>query len=123
MVKLSTNIGIFLCLVMFLSTFYADAIVTIFYRWRRGEDLMKAHRSHLYQYMSNELKIPHWKVSTVYALVQLIFGLFALFAYRKGLIWQLTVLGAFSILFLISYKIIKNINPVMGKEITPIGSP
>ena len=122
-VKLSTNIGIFLCLVMFLSTFYADAIVTIFYRWRRGEDLMKAHRSHLYQYMSNELKIPHWKVSTVYALVQLIFGLFALFAYRKGLIWQLTVLGAFSILFLISYKIIKNINPVMGKEITPIGSP
>lgn len=111
-VKLSTSIGIFLCLIMFLCTFYADAIVTIYYRWRKGENLMRAHRSHLYQYLSNELRFPHWKVSTIYAFIQLIFGILALFAFGKGLIWQYAVLIIFSTLFLASHRIIKNIRPV-----------
>ena len=110
-VKLSTNIGIFLCLVMFLSTFCADAIVTIFYRWRRGENLLKAHRSHLYQYMSNELGMPHWIVSLLYALSQLFFGFLALLAYRKGLAWQFIVFVGFGIMFLFTYKVVKNIKP------------
>jgi len=38
---------------------------------------MQAHRSHLYQYLSNELKLPHWKVTLLYAVVQLCFGVFA----------------------------------------------
>ena len=37
----------------------------------RGEHLMQAYRSHLYQYLSNELKLPHWKVTLLYAVVQL----------------------------------------------------
>lgn len=110
-VKLSTTIGIFLCLVMFLCTFYADAIVTIFYRWRRGENLIKAHRSHLYQYMSNELGMPHWMVSLLYALSQLVFGFLALLAYRKGLAWQFIVFVGFGIMFLFTYKVVKNIKP------------
>ena len=65
-VKLSITINIFLCMVMFLCTFYADAAITIYYRWKRGENLMQAHRSHLYQYLSNELKLPHWKVTLVF---------------------------------------------------------
>jgi len=32
---------------------------------------MQAHRSHLYQYLSNELKLPHWKVTLLYVVVQL----------------------------------------------------
>lgn len=110
-VKLSANIGIFLCLAMFLCTFYADAIVTIFYRWRRGENLIKAHRSHLYQYMSNELGTPHWIVSLLYALSQFVFGFLALLAYRKGLVWQFMVFVGFGIMFLFTYKVVKNIKP------------
>lgn len=110
-VKLSADISIFLCLIMFLCTFYADATVTVFYRWRRGENLTMAHRSHLYQYLSNELGMPHWLVSVIYASVQLLFGLSAVFAYGKGIYWQLLVLGVFSVLFLGSYIIIKNIEP------------
>ncbi len=45
-VKLSTSINVFLCLIMFLCTFYADAVLTVYYRWKRGENLMQAHRSH-----------------------------------------------------------------------------
>src|SRR4030065_2464781 len=52
-VMFSVRISIFLCLVMFLCTFYADAIVTIYYRCRRGENMMQVHRSHLCQYLSN----------------------------------------------------------------------
>lgn len=110
-VKLSADISIFLCLIMFLCTFYADATVTVFYRWRRGENLTMAHRAHLYQYLSNELGMPHWLVSVIYASVQLLFGLSAIFAYGKGIYWQLLVLGVFSVLFLGSYIIIKNIEP------------
>ncbi len=109
--RLSITIGIFLCLVMFLCTFYADAIVTIFYRWRRGENLIKAHRGHLYQYMSNELGMPHWIVSLLYALSQFVFGFLALLAYRKGLVWQFIVFVGFAIMFLFTYKVVKNIKP------------
>ena len=111
-VKLSANISIFFCLVMFLCTFYADAIVTILYRWRRGENLLKAHRGHLYQYLSNELRLPHWKVSLVYALVQFVFGVLALLAYRKELVWQFAVFGAFGIMSLVIYKGIKDISRI-----------
>lgn len=110
-VKLSSDIKVFLCLIMFLSTFYADTIVTIYFRWERRENLMQAHRSHLYQYMSNELKIPHWKVSIGYAVVQLIFGLMAIWAYNKNIIWQISVILIFGALFIIFYSRVKKIRP------------
>ena len=114
-VKLSLSFNMFLCLVMFLCTFYADAILTIIFRWRRGENLMQAHRSHLYQYMSNELAIPHWKVASLYAAFQLIFGLLALISYGKGFVWQLIVFTGFGIIFILTYKAIKNFTPTYTK--------
>jgi Fuc2NAc and GlcNAc transferase len=119
-VKLSVNTRGFICLIMFLCMFYADALVTIFYRWRKGENLLKAHRGHLYQYMSNEMAMPHWKVATIYAIMQLIFGFLALLAYRQGFMWQLTVSGGFAVMFFVTYKIIKNIDPLMATARTDI---
>ena len=49
---------------------------------------MQAHRSHLYQYLSNELKLPHWKVTLLYAVVQLCFGAIAVAAYQRGLVYN-----------------------------------
>jgi Fuc2NAc and GlcNAc transferase len=110
-IKLSTNISIFLCIIMFLCVFYADALVTIFYRWRRGENILIAHRCHLYQYMCNELKLSHWKVSLMYVLIQFVFGLLALLAYGEGVIWQIIVFLLHGAIFLIIYKYIKRISP------------
>ncbi|MEK7847088.1 MAG: UDP-N-acetylmuramyl pentapeptide phosphotransferase, partial [Nitrospinota bacterium] len=110
-VRLSNNISIFLCLIMFLCTFYADAIITIYYRWKNGENLMQAHRSHLYQYMSNELGLPHWKVSIGYAVVQLIFGFLAIGAYNKNIIWQTLTILIFGVLFITVYNKVKKISP------------
>jgi UDP-N-acetylmuramyl pentapeptide phosphotransferase/UDP-N-acetylglucosamine-1-phosphate transferase len=48
---------------------FADATVTIFQRWRRGERLSEAHRSHLYQRLANG----GWG----HAPVTLVYGAFA----------------------------------------------
>lgn len=110
--KLSASLSMFLCLIMFLCTFYADTVITIFYRWKNREPLMKAHRHHLYQYMSNELGLAHWKVSLIYVATQSIFGILSLQAYKRGLIWQFALIIIFTSLFVISYKIIKRIRHV-----------
>ena len=111
LVKLSTNINVFLCIIMFMCMFYADALVTIFYRWERGENLVMAHRSHLYQYLCNELKIPHWKVSLAYALAQFVFALMALISYKTGIVWQIMVFILFVVMFMVVYRCIKGIKP------------
>ena len=110
-VKLSTDISVLLCIIMFMCMFYADALVTIFYRWRRGENLIMAHRSHLYQYMCNELGIPHWKVSIAYTLAQFVFALLALLSYKQGIIWQIVLFVSFVVMFLFIYKFIKRKKP------------
>ncbi len=109
-VKLSADISIFLCLIIFLCTFYADAVMTIYQRWRRGENLMEAHRSHLYQYMTNELGLPHWKVSVLYSIVQLVTGLLSIVAYKAGISWQIIFMIGYFALFVVVYKRIKSLN-------------
>jgi UDP-N-acetylmuramyl pentapeptide phosphotransferase/UDP-N-acetylglucosamine-1-phosphate transferase len=49
-----------------------DTVVTILYRLKNRENIFKAHRSHLFQYLSNELKISHLGVSVLYGTLQLI---------------------------------------------------
>jgi len=112
-VKLSNNLSSFLCLAFFLSLFYADALSTLFIRWMKGEKLFQAHRSHLYQILANELSISHWKISLAYGLLQLIFGLVMIWAWRQGLSAQVIVILLFSLVFLgISWLVRKvAINP------------
>jgi UDP-N-acetylmuramyl pentapeptide phosphotransferase/UDP-N-acetylglucosamine-1-phosphate transferase len=107
-VRLSTDLRVFLCLIMFLFTFYADALVTIFYRWRRGENLMEAHRSHLYQHLCNTLGFPHWKISIVYMSIQLVIGVLAILAYKTGFHWQIVLFIVSGVVFLIGYTFVKN---------------
>jgi len=105
------SIAVFLCLIMFLSPFYADGLITIYSRWKKGEPLMEAHRSHLYQYLSNELQVPHWKVALLYALLQLIAGILALLAYRQGIVWQGALFALFGMLALAAYHVVKKRKP------------
>jgi Fuc2NAc and GlcNAc transferase len=107
-VRLSTDLRVFFCLIMFLFPFYADALVTIFYRWRRGENLMEAHRSHLYQHLCNTLGFPHWKVSIIYTIVQLVIGVMATLAYIKGFHFQIILFVVSGVLFPIIYTFVKN---------------
>lgn len=74
-ILLSKSVLDFICLASFLFTFYADEIITMYFRIKNNENLLAPHRRHLYQILANEGKIAHWKVSCGYALIQLIIGI------------------------------------------------
>ena len=64
--------------ILFLSVYGVDSVLTIMHRIKNGENIFEAHRSHLYQYLANEMKWSHLIVSFIYSLFQLmvIVGLF-----------------------------------------------
>ncbi|MBI1911099.1 MAG: hypothetical protein HYS21_03780 [Deltaproteobacteria bacterium] len=107
--KLSNGVEAFLSMSAFLGTFYADAIITILCRAGRGENIFMAHRNHLYQYLSNDLGIPHWKVSLGYASVLALLGILSLFSYTRRIVPQLAVSCLFIILSAVTYRSIKRI--------------
>lgn len=55
-----------------LAVYGVDAVLTIVHRLFRHENILEAHRSHMYQIMANELKIPHLAVSGIYMVLQTI---------------------------------------------------
>jgi UDP-N-acetylmuramyl pentapeptide phosphotransferase/UDP-N-acetylglucosamine-1-phosphate transferase len=57
--------------VLFLSVYGIDAVITIFARIKKKENIFEPHRSHLYQYLANELGYSHIVVSLLYSGIQL----------------------------------------------------
>jgi len=60
---------------LFFSVYGVDAVITIVVRIVNRENIFEPHRSHLYQFMANEMRINHLVVSAGYAAVQLIINL------------------------------------------------
>ena len=56
--------------IIILMVYGVDSILTIIHRLILKENIFQAHRKHLYQIMSNELKIPHTSVSLIYMVMQ-----------------------------------------------------
>lgn len=56
---------------LFFSVYGIDALFTILYRLKNKENILQPHRSHLYQFLANEMKWPHLSVSFLYAITQL----------------------------------------------------
>ncbi|MCL2597351.1 MAG: UDP-GlcNAc--UDP-phosphate GlcNAc-1-phosphate transferase [Paludibacter sp.] len=91
--------------IMLLSIYGVDAILTIIHRIILKENIFKPHRLHIYQMLTNEKKIPHLLVSTIYAVLQsiIIFGL--LFFSNYALIYSVIVIILLSITYYILIKI------------------
>lgn len=85
---IETNDPSYLILLMLYGV---DSILTIVHRLILKENIFKAHRKHLYQIMSNELKIPHTRVSLIYMLTQsaITIGFF----YFKNISWIYFILS------------------------------
>ena len=60
---------------IFLLVYGVDGVLTIFHRIMLHENLVQAHRKHVYQLMANELKMSHITVSLIYAGLQLAISL------------------------------------------------
>ena len=84
-VALAANVADFLCLTLLLFPFYADELTTMWLRLRAGENLLQAHRRHLYQVLVNEGGMAHWKVAAGFGILQAVVALLALGARPWGI--------------------------------------
>ncbi len=105
---LSNNLIEFICLASFIFTFYADEIITLFIRIKKKENITQAHRQHLYQLLANEKKIKHWKVTTIYIIVQFIVGATAVLIKPLGATIVLETLIIFFLMILIMNLQLRN---------------
>jgi UDP-N-acetylmuramyl pentapeptide phosphotransferase/UDP-N-acetylglucosamine-1-phosphate transferase len=96
-----------------------DSVITIIYRLKRKENIFKAHRTHLYQYLSNELRLPHVLVSTLYAIIQLIINITTIILIDKGI---MTIPIFISLLILLSaiYLLVRYIVTKRIKQIAQL---
>lgn len=69
---------------LFFAVYGIDAVLTIFNRLRKKENILEAHRSHLYQYLANEKRLPHVVVAVfAYAMVQMVVNYFAIYLIQQ----------------------------------------
>lgn len=109
-VALARNFRDMICFTALLFPFYADALTTLYLRFRAGENLFKPHRRHLYQLLANECGIAHWKVTISYGAVQLIVGAAVLAGYAIGIHVVLLVFVISFLLFTgVTYRVRKKI--------------
>ncbi len=64
-----------------------DSIITILYRLSRRENIFQPHRTHLFQYLTNEFKWPHRMVSILYGAVQFVFNVLLVACLSVGNNW------------------------------------
>jgi len=57
--------------ILLLLVYGWDVVSTILFRLIRKENIGEAHRTHFYQFLANEKKIPHLIIAAGYCLVQL----------------------------------------------------
>ena len=72
-----------------------------------GENILRAHRRHLYQILANEKGIPHWKISLGYGLLQLLVGLTVLLLRPLGVITILALLAVWFGGFIVVSSIVR----------------
>lgn len=69
--------------ILLLGVYGIDAALTIVFRLIRKENILRGHRSHLYQFLANEKQFPHVWVAVSYGLVQTIFNIIFFYFYNK----------------------------------------
>lgn len=92
---------------LFFSVYGIDAIITIFTRIRKKENILEPHRSHLYQYLANELGYSHIVVSILYSVVQLTINLILIYLENIGKL-SASVIGSVLLFEILLYLWIRN---------------
>jgi UDP-GlcNAc:undecaprenyl-phosphate/decaprenyl-phosphate GlcNAc-1-phosphate transferase len=107
LIELILQSGRFYYILLFL-VYGLDSVFTIIFRLIRGENIFIAHRSHLYQLLSNELKWPHVQVAALYAVAQLLINLPVVYLVINGLM-NLPVFFVLIVLFAKMYIMLRYI--------------
>lgn len=90
--------------ILFLSVYGIDTVWTIVNRLIKGENILQAHRSHLYQILGNEVGMNRLLISIIYGILQFVIGyLVILFAGESNEVqcyFAAILLGGLSIFYL-----------------------
>jgi UDP-N-acetylmuramyl pentapeptide phosphotransferase/UDP-N-acetylglucosamine-1-phosphate transferase len=70
--------------ILFFSVYGVDAIITIVNRLIKKENIFQPHRSHLYQYLANEMGCSHVLVAITYAVLQLGINIIVIYCATNG---------------------------------------
>lgn len=87
--------------ILMFSVYGIDTVMTILIRLQQGENILEAHRKHLYQLLANEKKIPHLTVSLFYALLQGMINLVLIVLVFNGMMRMWMVLPVLVLLTLV----------------------
>lgn len=89
--------------ILLFSVYGIDAAITILYRLKNKENIFKPHRSHLYQYLANEMRWSHLQVSFLYAFVQLLINIVAVYLidnYNLSWLGTITIVAVLTAIYL-----------------------
>jgi UDP-N-acetylmuramyl pentapeptide phosphotransferase/UDP-N-acetylglucosamine-1-phosphate transferase len=92
--------------ILFFSVYGIDAVITIGSRLIKNENIFQPHRSHLYQYLANEMGFSHIVVSAIYAIIQLGINVIIILADQKGIL-SLSYSIGFLILLTLIYTAVR----------------
>lgn len=95
--------------ILFFSVYGVDAVITIMYRIKNKENIFQPHRSHLYQYLANEMKWPHVAVSSVYALVQLVLNALVIWLAANKMLSAVVLIGILALMAVLYFIIRKSV--------------
>jgi UDP-N-acetylmuramyl pentapeptide phosphotransferase/UDP-N-acetylglucosamine-1-phosphate transferase len=86
--------------ILFISVYGVDSVLTILHRIKNGENIFVAHRSHLYQYLANEMKWSHLIVAFIYSSIQLMVIVGLLFIDKdKWTLYSVSILTILTIMY------------------------
>jgi len=97
--RFSGSLHEFFILASFFFPFYSDELTTMAVRIKKGENLLTAHRRHLYQILVNEAGFSHFRVAVLYVVIQLFVGLSVLLLHKMDTMWIVLFLVLCFILF------------------------
>ena len=88
--------------ILVVSIYGVDSVVTIIERLIRRENIFNAHRSHLYQYLANEVNWSHISISLIYSFLQILFNilLIVFIIPSKNNLLAITYIGTQVVLYL-----------------------
>ena len=92
---------------LFFAVYGIDAVITIISRLIKKENIFQPHRSHLYQYLANEMGYSHILVAFIYAVLQLIINILVIYMDARGCL-TLLFMGGFLVLLTFMYLLVRN---------------
>ncbi|MDM1376760.1 MraY family glycosyltransferase [Myroides marinus] len=93
--------------ILFLSVYGIDAVWTIVRRALKKENIFQAHRTHLYQYLSNEAKVNKLYVSFGYGVLQFIIGYAAILMTSQEMCTQVAFAVGVLVVMSVVYLVVK----------------